>query len=491
MKFISVLGISNYSKCKYGSDENFVESRFIQEAILDLYFGDYNPEDEIVIFLTKESEKKNWRDRVETKKHNGLKDILMNTSLSNEKKDQIRELVTDTEWNGYETTTIIKGLQSVLKERYKDKYEDIVTIVNIKDGKTEDEIWNTFQKIYDSFAEGDEVIFDITHGFRSIPMLALTVLNYAKVLKNIKLKGIYYGAYEARNKETNIAPIFNLTIYNEILEWASAVSTFVDYGNGAALNDLYKELSSKQKKMGNYSLNKSELRKFVSYIDSFTSCLLTSRGKIATRAEGKSKSKRSMKSSYDSAIAIKDSLEKMKKEDVDLVKPLVPLFEKVSEVVEKFCINNNEEIGIETIKWCIKYGLTQQGYTALEETIKTYVCNKYKIDATTEEYRDNIVKSIMNSKYYKKNRNENYESEEKYKIIKIIEETLPEDIVNLVQYSSYRNDISHFGYSKQANSYDDLKIRLQEGFDLLIKLREKYKNVDFREYKNVKKAGEE
>ena len=103
-KFISVLGISNYSKCKYGSNEKFVETRFIQEAILDLYFGNYNPEDEIVIFLTKEAEKKNWRDRVETNKYNGLKDILMNTSLSNEKKEQIRELVTDTEWNGYETT---------------------------------------------------------------------------------------------------------------------------------------------------------------------------------------------------------------------------------------------------------------------------------------------------------------------------------------------------------------------------------------------------
>lgn len=486
-KFISVLGISNYSKCKYGSNEKFVETRFIQEAILDLYFGNYNPEDEIVILLTKEAEKKNWRDRVETNKYNGLKDILMNTSLSNEKKEQIRELVTDTEWNGYETSNTLEGLKSILNEKYKCR----IKTITIEDGKTEEEIWNIFEKIYDSFKEGDEVIFDITHGFRSIPMLALTVLNYAKVLKNIKLQGIYYGAYEARNKESNIAPIFNLTIYNEILEWASAVSIFVDYGNGAALYDLYKELSSEQEKIGNYSLNRSELSKFVSYIDSFTSCLMTSRGKIATRAEGKLKRKKIKKSSYDSAIAIKDSLEKMKKEDVDLVKPLVPLFEKVSEVVEKFCINNNEEIGIETIKWCIKYGLTQQGYTALEETIKTYVCNKYKIDATTEEYRDNIVKSIMNSKYYKKNRNENYESEEKYKIIKIIEETLPEDIVNLVQYSSYRNDISHFGYSKQANSYDDLKIRLQEGFDLLIKLREKYKNVDFREYKNVKKAEEE
>ena len=97
----------------------------------------------------------------------------------------------------------------------------------------------------------------------------------------------------------------------------------------------------------------------------------------------------------------------------------------------------------------------------------------------------------MNSKYYKKNRKENCESEEKYQIMKIIEETLPKDIVNLVQYSSYRNDISHFGYSKQANSYDDLKTKLQEGFDMFISLIEKYKYINFRENKDIKKAEEE
>ena len=53
-------------------------------------------------------------------------------------------------------------------------------------------------------------------------------------------------------------------------------------------------------------------------------------------------------------------------------------------------------------------------------------------------------------------------------------------------------DKTEYLYSNLKDySYDDLKIRLQEGFDLLIKLREKYKNVDFREYKNVKKAEEE
>ena len=473
-KFISVLGISNYSKCKYGSNEKFVETRFIQEAILDLYFGNYNPEDEIVIFLTKEAEKKNWRDRVETNKYNGLKDILMNTSLSNEKKEQIRELVTDTEWNGYETSNTLEGLKSILNEKYKCR----IKTITIEDGKTEEEIWSIFEKIYNSFNEGDEVIFDITHGLRSIPMLALTVLNYAKVIKNIKISGIYYGAYEAKSIETSIAPIFDLASYNDILEWTSAINLFINYGNGYAIYDLYNSLKKCKARKNDKTLFNSELGNFVKYVNRFSKCIQTSRGRLYRKCDEIDKpTDRSKKCIYEAAINIKESLEKLKNEDTTKVKPLEPLLKKIEEGIVGFYDKDNLSIGLSTMNWCIKYGLIQQGYTAFEETLKTYLCNKYKLSEYGKETRDYIVKDVLNklkTKKYIEN-----ECEYKSEIYRRIEKTVPDDIVELSKMSNLRNDISHFGFTKEFLDYESLEKNLKKCKEKMLEIIKKYENDDF------------
>ena len=89
--------------------------------------------------------------------------------------------------------------------------------------------------------ENDDIVFDITHSFRSIPMLAVTVINYAKIVKKCHLKGVYYGAYEAaqNNENKKIAPIINLTAFNEILEWTYAADAFMTYGNVGKFNQVY------------------------------------------------------------------------------------------------------------------------------------------------------------------------------------------------------------------------------------------------------------
>ena len=68
--------------------------------------------------------------------------------------------------------------------------------VNISEDMSEKGIWEIFQQIYDVLDENDEIIFDITHSFRFMPMLGITLLQMAKFLKNIKVKKVFYGAYE-------------------------------------------------------------------------------------------------------------------------------------------------------------------------------------------------------------------------------------------------------------------------------------------------------
>lgn len=94
--------------------------------------------------------------------------------------------------------------------------------------------------------EGDEVYFDITHGFRSLPMLGMVLMNYAKALKGIKVKAITYGAFDALGSRFNIeeripdpeqriVPLLDLTGFHELQEWSIAADNFVKSGNTAKM----------------------------------------------------------------------------------------------------------------------------------------------------------------------------------------------------------------------------------------------------------------
>ena len=51
----------------------------------------------------------------------------------------------------------------------------------------------------------------------------------------------------------------------------------------------------------------------------------------------------------------------------------------------------NTATGMAAVQWAIDKNLTQQGFTALEETIKTYLCEAYEIPAGDRAERDGIV----------------------------------------------------------------------------------------------------
>src|SRR6266542_58752 len=111
--------------------------------------------------------------------------------------------------------------------------------VDIPNGNSEAELWQIFSKMTESLDEQDEVIFDITHAFRSIPMLALLATSFLRTAKNVKLKAILYGAYDARDEEKRV-PVFDLTPFVSLLDWITATNQFIRNGEGAELAGLLK-----------------------------------------------------------------------------------------------------------------------------------------------------------------------------------------------------------------------------------------------------------
>lgn len=125
---------------------------------------------------------------------------------------------------------------------YKEKMN--IKTVRIDMGLTEDEIWSNFNTIYDVLEEGDSVFVDVTNSLRSIPLLLMALLNFAKISKNIKVCGIFYGAFN-KTEETDI---LSLTSIDTIETWTNNVDKLLSNGGSKKFCNDIKQLINKIKK---------------------------------------------------------------------------------------------------------------------------------------------------------------------------------------------------------------------------------------------------
>jgi len=85
--------------------------------------------------------------------------------------------------------------------------------------------WSWFEDILRHIDHDDELTMDLTHGFRIVPIVFSAALNFLQKAKNVKIRSVYYGAYE-KNKE--FSPIVDVKEFYIINEWADAVSRLVE-----------------------------------------------------------------------------------------------------------------------------------------------------------------------------------------------------------------------------------------------------------------------
>lgn len=413
---MSFLGTTDYEECTYefgNLEKSQYHTKFIQEALLNLICKDWTQEDTAVIFLTKQAEKENWYNQDNEKRR--LKTILENLPIN------------------------VKG-------------------VSIPEGKTEEEIWQIFNIVSNMIDDGDEIIFDITHSFRSIPMLALVVLNYAKIVKNATILGIYYGEYDKNEAKIRPMHIIDLTPLNEILEWAQAVNVFLKYGISGPFRDI--SIRKLKPHLGSEQWAR-DTRKFIDSLNHLTMCLYTCRGNSLL---GFSNAKKSISTA---AQVVNNNIEKIKDIDEDIqLKPLIPLMDKIEKKLEIFQKDDNLNIGLAAVKWSIENNLIQQAYTALDETIKTYVCMKFGLDSSNVNHREYIAKEAL--RFRGKNQSEKkWEIEGEYREqVMNIAMALDDELVHISKtVSNKRNDINHFGFRSDASDYDELENIIKKEFN--------------------------
>lgn len=120
-----------------------------------------------------------------------------------------------------------------------------ITVVDIPNGKDRNEAWSIFNAVvakYDElFPEGStqpEVYLDITNGLRSVPILMLSIGRYLQRSRRVDLQGIFYGAYDAVDETQIVKPVYQVDSFITVLDWASAVDTFLTTGNSVQLAEM-------------------------------------------------------------------------------------------------------------------------------------------------------------------------------------------------------------------------------------------------------------
>ncbi|MFP4692347.1 MAG: TIGR02221 family CRISPR-associated protein [Halothece sp.] len=204
MKIISFLGLGSYrlTQYKHPTKEEVFETKYYQEALAKFY----QPE-KIYIFLTPTVETKCPRE-----------------------EDQ-------SNWQQ-------------LQERFAENFSQtkLCSVKNIPERNSPEDIWTIFNKVNECLDEKDEVIFDITHSFRSFPIVALLAVSYFRVVRNITITGLLYGAYEA--KENGIAPTFDLLPVVRLFDWLTATDQFLKTGKGEDLAKLLQEADGHTEALG-------------------------------------------------------------------------------------------------------------------------------------------------------------------------------------------------------------------------------------------------
>jgi len=190
MKLLTFVGPNTYNQTTYVWDVHRYETEFIAEAL-----ASWLPFDKVVVFLTEKAK-------------------------------------AGTNW-----TQLSQRLQ-----------ECDVQEVPIPDGKTEEEVWEIFDRVIASVEHGDEIAIDVTHAFRSLPMVLLAVAAFLREVKQVQVKHIFYGCYTQGEPES---PVIDLNLLLELLDWMEATRRFKETGDarwiGQALKDTHNGLRREKK----------------------------------------------------------------------------------------------------------------------------------------------------------------------------------------------------------------------------------------------------
>lgn len=310
--FFSFLGTSPYVRCNYGIDDRWQRDvQFVQTATLHLKCSNWTAGDRVIIGCTELAREKNL--------------------------PALRSELAASGW-------------SITPE-----------VVDLPDATSEEELWNIFQRLLDCIEDGDELAFDITHSFRSLPMLFTVLIQYLRIVRNVRVHGVFYGAFERLGRpgqvkdiplEERNAPIIDLTPFLALYDWSAGIDHFLRFGSTTDLEQLVNEhVRPILKRTQGGDANAQTMRRLVKTLGDFASCARYVRGKELAEIEFQSRI----------VAPLRDI-------GAGFLPPLEPVLKRLEHTFSDWP-DRAPDNAFRAVGWCIEHDLVQQGITLLQEAV--------------------------------------------------------------------------------------------------------------------------
>jgi CRISPR-associated DxTHG motif protein len=97
--------------------------------------------------------------------------------------------------------------------------------------------WQWFEKILGAVPPNSELTLDLTHGYRSMPIVFSTAVNFMQRARKILLNAVYNGVFEMKS-QLGYAPIIDLKDFYVVNDWAEGVSRLIEDADTGKIADL-------------------------------------------------------------------------------------------------------------------------------------------------------------------------------------------------------------------------------------------------------------
>lgn len=323
----------------------------------------------------------------------------------------------------------------------------------IPSGASEGELWTIFETIVAAVPNDARVAFDITHCFRSVPLLALLAIAHLRVVKNVELRHLLYGAWEARERNENRAPVFDLTPMASLLDWLLAADRFRSSLDASKLSEMLKSIQGNLRRRG-ASKAPSSLSGIGDLAESFAKSIRV--GPIGD-VYGKA-----------SALAERCDQATLASEADSHAKPLLQILPHLAQTARTIPPRSPAS-DLAIAKLCLEHGHPSPAIAIIREWLVSRTASSLYPERDPLDYRD-TRKPAEDALNEAKDRNRPAESSTDSPPPNISKEIA--DLWNEV--AAIRNEVAHFGYRKNATGskrvIEKTRVSLRKAEDLAAKL---------------------
>lgn len=329
--------------------------------------------------------------------------------------------------------------QSALKIPSPEKIENALgkdsKVILIHYGLNADELQENAAKILgieQYLNKGDELYIDITHSFRSIPFYMMNLLIYLQFVsnKNINIKSVLYGMFEAKQEHSGNTPIVEMTSILNVNNWLVGAYSFKEFGNAQMISklierenrrDISKRLSTFSDVMG------------LGYLDGISKQV--------------------------------SNLNAMKNDTFSPI-PNCILPHTISDYIKRFNCKTESEFQFQIAKWYFEHQNYACSYISLLEAILTYVQEICELDFENDVDNSDFAKIVLNVK--KNNDKFSLDEINKNKQI-LIRKQHYSDLCKAAQdINAIRNSIAHQVNNNSAKNSDELINILRNSINLIV-----------------------